>query len=304
MNAFDLIILGGGPAGYIAAERAARGGLKVAVFEKRALGGVCLNEGCIPSKALLNSAKIYEYAAHGEKYGVTATGVAIDQAAVIARKNVVVKQLVAGVGMAMRKQNVTVIDKPGVILGKGTQGFTISADGVEYTAQKLLIATGSVPILPPIPGLHEGLENGFVLTNREILNLDVLPESLVVIGGGVIGLEMASYFNSVGTKVTVIEMLDKIAGPTDSEISDILLKNYKKKGVDFRLSCKVTAVGSDSVTYKEKDELKTIAAAKVLVSIGRKPFIENIGLESIGVYTERGAIVTDDHLQTDRKSVV
>jgi len=299
MDSFDLIVLGGGPAGYLAAERAAQGGMKVAVFEKRALGGVCLNEGCIPSKALLNSAKVYEYAAHGEKYGVMATGVAIDHAAVVARKNKVVKQLVAGVSMAMKKLNVTVIDKPAVIKGKNAAGFTVAADGTEYSAGKLLIATGSVPVLPPIPGLREGLESGFVLTNREILDLEVLPESLIVIGGGVIGLEMASYFNSVGSKVTVIEMLDKIAGPTDNEISDILLKNYKKKGVDFKLSCKVTAVGKDSVTYEEKGEVKTVNAEKVLVSIGRKPFTEGIGLESIGVYTERGAIVTDDHLRTN-----
>ena len=145
--------------------------------------------------------------------------------------------------MAMKKLNVTVIDKPAVIKGKNAAGFTVAADGTEYSAGKLLIATGSVPVLPPIPGLSEGLESGFVLTNREILDLEVLPESLIVIGGGFIGLEMASYFNSVGMKVTVIEMLDKIAGPTDNEISDILLKNYKKKGVDFKVSCKVTAVG-------------------------------------------------------------
>lgn len=299
MEIFDLIVLGGGPAGYMAAERAAQGGINVVVFEKRFLGGVCLNEGCIPSKALLNSAKVYEYAAHGEKYGVTTTGAAIDHAAVVARKNNVVKQLVTGVGMTMKKLNVTVIDKPAVITGKTPDGFTVLSDEILYSAGKLLIATGSVPILPPIPGLREGLASGFVMTNREILDLDTLPESLVVIGGGVIGLEMASYFNSVGIKVTVIEMLDRIAGPTDSEISDILLKNYKKKGVDFKLSCKVTAIGSDAVTYEEKNETKTIPATKVLVSIGRKPFIDGIGLESIGVYTERGAIVTDDNLRTN-----
>ncbi len=299
MDTFDLIVLGGGPAGYLAAQRAAQGGMKVAVFEKRALGGVCLNEGCIPSKALLNSAKIFDYAAHGEKYGVATTGVSIDQAAVIARKNKVVKQLVAGVGMVMKKLNITIVNEPAMITGKGTDGFTATAGGIDYAAQKLLIATGSVPILPPIPGLHEGLESGFVMTNREILDLKTIPESLVVVGGGVIGLEMASYFNSVGTKVTVIEMLDKIAGQTDDEISELLLKNYKKKKVDFKLSCKVTSIGSDSVTYEEKGESKTLDATKVLVSIGRKPFVDGIGLESIGVYTERGAIVTDDHLRTN-----
>ncbi|HZK39248.1 MAG TPA: dihydrolipoyl dehydrogenase [Clostridia bacterium] len=299
MDTFDLIVLGGGPAGYLAAERAAQGGMKVAVFEKRDLGGVCLNEGCIPSKALLNSAKVFDYAAHGEKYGVVTSDVSINQSTVIARKNKVVKQLVAGVGMMMKKLNITVVNEPAMITGKGAKGFTVAAAGIDYATQKLLIATGSVPMLPPIPGLHEGLENGFVLTNREILDLEVIPESLVVVGGGAIGLEMASYFNSVGAKVTVIEMLDKIAGQTDNEISDILLKNYKRKKVDFKLSCKVTSIANDSVTYEEKGESKTIAADKVLISIGRKPFVDGIGLESIGVYTERGAIVTDDHLRTN-----
>ncbi len=299
MEHFNLIVLGGGPAGYLGAERAAQGDMTVAVFEKRALGGVCLNEGCIPSKALLNSAKVFYYASHGENYGVIVTGAELNHPAVINRKNKVVKQLVSGIGMTLKKLNITIFDKPAAISGKTSEGFTVVSDGNEYSADKLLIATGSVPILPPIPGLREGLDSGFVLTNREILDLQALPESLVIIGGGVVGLEMASYFNSAGTKVTVIEMLDKIAGLTDREISDILLKNYKKKGVDFKLSCKVIAVGQDSVTYVEKDETKTVPAAKVLVSIGRKPFVEGIGLESIGIYTERGAVVTDDNMRTN-----
>lgn len=303
MEKFDLIVLGGGPAGYLAAERASQGGLKTAVFEKRALGGVCLNEGCIPSKALLNSAKIFDYTKHAESYGVHVTGPQLDHAAVVARKNKVVKALVSGIGMKMKKEKVTVIAKAAKITGKSAEGFTVTDGDETYISDRLLIATGSVPVIPPIPGLREGIESGFCLTNREILELTELPESLVVIGGGVIGLEMASYFNSAGSKVTVIEMLDKIAGPTEREISEILLKNYKKAGVDFKLSCKVTAVGKDVVTYEENGILKTVAASKVLVSIGRKPFTEGIGLETIGVYTERGAVVTDDRLRTNVPNV-
>lgn len=303
MEKFDLIVLGGGPAGYLAAERASQGGLKTAVFEKRALGGVCLNEGCIPSKALLNSAKIFDYTKHAESYGVHVTGPQLDHAAVVARKNKVVKALVSGIGMKMKKEKVTVIAKAAKITGKSAEGFTVTDGDETYISDRLLIATGSVPVIPPIPGLREGIESGFCLTNREILELTELPESLVVIGGGVIGLEMASYFNSAGSKVTVIEMLDKIAGPTEREISEILLKNYKKAGVDFKLSCKVTAVGKDGVTYEENGILKTVAASKVLVSIGRKPFTEGIGLETIGVYTERGAVVTDDRLRTNVPNV-
>ncbi len=303
MNKFDLIVLGGGPAGYLAAERAAQGGMKTAVFEKRELGGVCLNEGCIPSKALLNSAKIYDHALHGEAYGVHAQNVTIDHKAVFERKNRVVKSLVSGVGFKMKKEKVTVVKSAAVIKGKTADGFVVAAGTEEYVAPKLLIATGSEPVLPPIPGLREGLEAGLCMTNREILALEEVPEKLVVIGGGVIGLEMASYFGSVGSKVTVVEMLNKIAGPTENEVSDILLKNLSAKGIEFRLGCKVTAVGKDSVTFEENGKETSIGADKILVSIGRRPFTNGIGLESIGVYTERGAIVTDGQMRTNVPNV-
>ena len=299
MEVFDLIVLGGGPAGYLAAERAGHAGLKTAVAEKRALGGVCLNEGCIPSKAFLNSAKYYNHARHAEPYGVTCTGVSIDHSKVVARKNKVVKQLVSGVGMQMKRNGVTVLTGNAVIEGKGDEGFNVNVDGTVYAAKKLIIATGSTAVVPPIPGVKEGVESGFVMTNREILDMTEVPERLVVIGGGVIGLEMVAYFNSIGSKVTVIEMLNKIAGPTDAEISNILLKHYQKNGVDFRLSCKVTSVGTNSVSYEENGEVKTVEADKVLLSIGRRAFTKDIGLESIGVLTERGAIVTDEHMRTN-----
>ncbi len=297
---FDLIVLGGGPAGYLAAERAGHAGLKTLVVEKRALGGVCLNEGCIPSKALLHSAKVFDYANHGEKYGVKTTGATLDHAFVVKRKDKVVKSLVAGVGMKMKKNGVTVENGLGEITGRSAEGFAVKVGEKSFTAKNLLIATGSMPVVPPIPGVKEGIESGFVLTNREILDLPELPKSLVVIGGGVIGLEMASYFNSAGCKVTVIEMLDKIAGPTDREISTILLKNYEKKGVEFKLSCKVTSVENGQVTYEDQDgKTASVPADKVLLSIGRRAVTQGIGLESIGVYTERGAVKTDELMKTN-----
>jgi len=299
MEIFDLIVIGGGPAGYVAGERAGHAGLKALVIEKRALGGVCLNEGCIPSKALLNSAKMYDHAKHSEAFGVTCGDVKIDHAKVVARKNGVVKQLVAGVGMKMKKNKVTVKNAVATIKGKDENGFLVEADGEVFAGKKLLIASGSVPVVPPIPGVKEGVESGFVLTNREVLDLPEIPKEFVVIGGGVIGLEMASYFNSVGSHVTVIEMMNKIAGPTDAEISNILMKNYAKKGVDFKLSCKVTAVGNDSVSYEENGEVKTVKADKVLLSIGRRAFTEGLGLETIGVLTERGKIITDENMRTN-----
>jgi dihydrolipoamide dehydrogenase len=303
METFDLIILGGGPAGYRAAQRAAQGGLKTVVFEKRSLGGVCLNEGCIPSKALLNSAKIYEYAAHGEKYGVSAENVKFDHPAAVARKDRVVKQLVKGIAFTMKKENVTVIQAIGIIKGRDAQGFKISAEGKEYQAKRLLIATGSQPVLPPIPGLREGFEKGFCLTSREILDLAEIPESLVIIGAGVIGLEMAAYFNAVGSSVTVIEMLEKIAGAADRDVTDVLYKNLKKKGVNFKLSCRVVEIGESCVTFEEKGENKAIEASKVLVSIGRTPVLNGLGIETIGIKTQKNAISTDEKLRTNVEGV-
>ncbi|MBQ2945977.1 MAG: dihydrolipoyl dehydrogenase [Clostridia bacterium] len=299
MDKFDLIVLGGGPAGYLAGERAGHAGLKTLVIEERALGGTCLNEGCIPSKALLYSAKIFDYTRHGDKYGVTCSSSSIDQEKVIARKNKVVKTLVGGIGMQLKANGVTVVNKRGMILGKKPDGFHVEADGVEYVATNLIISTGSTAVVPPIPGLKEAVEAGFAVTNREILDLTVIPKEFVVIGGGVIGLEMASYFSSVGSHVTVIEMLDKIAGPTDKEISKILQKNYEAKGIEFKLSCKVTSFGKDFVEYEEKGEKKTVKADKVLLSIGRRPNTQGIGLENLHVEMDRAAIKTDEKMRTN-----
>ena len=296
---FDLIILGGGPAGYNAAERAADGGLSTLVIEKRALGGVCLNEGCIPTKTLLYSAKIFDYAKHSEAYGVTLPNPSIDHAKVVARKDKVVKQLVGGIGATMKKAGVTVVYENGEILGRNGDAFRVKAGDTTYEGKRLLICTGSSAAVPPIPGLREGLATGFVTTNHEILDMTTVPKELAVIGGGVIGLEMASYFNSIGSKVTVIEMLDHIGGPTDSEISAILLKNYQKKGVTFMLGTKVTGVGTKSVSCEVDGKPVEVPADCVLCAVGRRANTQGIGLEAIGVLTERGAIVTDEQGRTN-----
>jgi dihydrolipoamide dehydrogenase len=300
---YDLIIIGGGPGGYLAAERAGQAGLSVLLFEKHALGGVCLNEGCIPSKALLNSAKIADYAKLGKRYGVITENVSLDHAAVIDRKNKVVRGLVMGVSMKMKKNGVTVVNDKAVIEGRDAEGFRVRAGDSIYTGQRLLIASGSVPAMPPIPGLVEGYESGYVMTNREILDMTQIPEKLVIIGGGVIGLEMASYFNSAGSKVTVVEMLDHIAGPTDREISSILYKNYKRKGVDFRLSAKVTRMADNEVFYETTEGVQSVQADKVLVSIGRSPNTRGLGLEAIGVEIDRGRIITDETMKTNISEV-
>lgn len=298
---YNLIVIGGGPAGYLASERAAAAGMNVLLFEKQNLGGVCLNEGCIPSKTLLNSAKIYDYAnGGGEKYGVFSENPRIDYPAVVARKDKVVKKLVAGIRANMKKLGVTVILEAAKIQGRGADGlFEVSAAGTSYFAEKLLIATGSQPTLPPITGLKDSLEQGFALTNREILALKEIPENLTIVGGGVIGLEIASLFNSIGSKVTVLEMLDKIAGYTDRQISEILLKNYEKKGINFILSAKVTEISTDGVAYELNGTTEKVKADKVLVSIGRRAVTADIGLDSIGVVLERGNVLTDEQMKTN-----
>ena len=304
MEIFDLVVIGGGPGGYLAAERAGHAGLKTLVIEKREFGGVCLNEGCVPSKTFLNSAKVLDYANHASNYGVTVNGeTTIDQKKVVERKNGVVKMLVSGVKGQLKRNKVKMISAEAFIEGKVDEGFAIKAGDEKVIAKRLIVATGSMPVVPPIPGLKENIESGLVMTNREILDLEVIPKTLTIIGGGVIGLEMASYFSSVGTKVTVVEMLNKIAGPTENEISSILQKSLEKKGIVFNLGAKVTAIEKDGVVYEKDGKVEKIVAEKVLLSIGRRAVTQGFGLENINVALERGAIITDEQMRTNIANV-
>ena len=277
--------------------------MKVLCIEQRELGGVCLNEGCVPTKTLLYSAKLYDGAAHGEKYGVIAKDIAIDHAKVVVRKEKVVKTLVGGVKAALRANHVETLNARGVITGRNSEGYTVEAGGSTYTGARLLICTGSSPAIPPIPGLKEGLESGFAVTNRELLSLTEAPRRLVVIGGGVIGLEMAAYFNSIGSEITVIEMLDHIAGENDRELVGILQKHYENRGMKLLLSAKVTEIADGAVRYEKDGKSCAAECDKALISIGRRPNIKDVGLESIGVLTERGAIVTDSRMRTNQPEV-
>ncbi len=294
---YDLIIIGGGPGGYVAAERAGRAGLSVALFEKDKLGGVCLNEGCIPSKALLNSAKLYRHAVDSAAFGVKAETVTYDQAAVIKRKKKVVRRLVAGVKNQMAEAGVELIGAQAVIQPKKGDSFCVEADGQLYEGKKLILATGSEPVILPLPGIRESLGES-VVTNREILDLESIPESLIVIGGGVIGLEMACYFQAVGSKVTVIEMLDHIAGNIDPLIGEKLQAVYEKLGLVFHLSATVTRVDGGAVFFTKEGEEEVAKGDLVLLSCGRRPVTKGYGLENLPVELERGAIPVNDHMET------
>lgn len=295
---YDLLIMGGGPAGYHAAEYAAKRGLHVALCEENALGGVCLNEGCIPTKTMLHSARLFDQAnGGGVRYGVTSTA-ALDHAAVMARKVKVVRTLSAGVAAKMKAAGVEVVKARAQIAGKTGDGFAVTAGGAEYVAKRLLVCTGSEAFVPPVPGMAEAFASGFAATSREMLALDAVPEKLIVLGGGVIGLEMASYFLSAGSRVTVVEMLDHIGGPADPEMAKMLRDILKKRGMEFLLSTKAVGVGQGTLTVENAEGTHDIAADKLLVAVGRRARTAGLGLETVGVKLERGAVATDLHLRT------
>ena len=297
---YDVAIIGGGPAGYTAAELAAKNGLSTVLFEKNALGGVCLNEGCIPTKTLLYSAKTYDNIKHASKYAVSAESPSFDLPKIIARKNKVVKKLTAGIKMKMKENGVEVVSGVAEIQRCDDDGtITVLCAENEYQAANLLICTGSETVIPPIPGLSETE----YWTSREALQAKELPASLVVIGGGVIGMEFASFFNSLGVEVHVVEMIDKILGPMDRELSEMLQAEYAKRGVKFYLNYKVTAVNGTEVSIEKDGETTVLTGEKILLSTGRRPVTKGFGLENLSLEPFRNGVKVNEYMQTSLPNV-
>ena len=301
---YDLAIIGAGPGGYVAAERAGAAGLKVVLFERKSLGGVCLNEGCIPTKTLLYSAKVYNYAKTGDHYGVYCENPTFKYGEFVDRKDNVVKKLVGGIKAAMKGFKVEVVNADAMIKGRGAEGIEVEAGGQSYFSRNLLICTGSEAAVPPFPGLKEA--GDVIVTNREILALKEQPKDLVVIGGGVIGMEFAAFYSTLGTKVTVVEMLPKILGPLDDEISTMLQNIYAKRGINFCLKCKVTGIEGNTVVYEDPEgKVCRVSGDKILVSVGRRANLQGFGLENLGVELALNpagrpyGIKVDDHMRTN-----
>lgn len=302
---YQVAIIGGGPAGYTAAETAGKAGLSVILFEKQSLGGVCLNEGCIPTKTLLYSAKTYDGARHAAKYAVNVTDVSFDLPKIIARKQKVVRKLVLGVKGKLTTHNVVIVNGEAIIIDKNH----IQCGDETYECENLLLCTGSETFVPPIPGVDAVP----YWTHRDALDSKILPGSLAIIGGGVIGMEFASFFNSLGVQVTVIEMLDEILGGMDKELSAMLRAEYAKRGINFMLSTKVSSLECFSaedndgtllamimqVNYENAQGAGSVTADKILMSVGRRPVTKGFGLENLNLEkTERGNISVNEQMQT------
>lgn len=297
---YDIAIIGGGPAGYTAAERAAANGLQTVLFEKKAIGGVCLNEGCIPTKTLLYSAKLWDTMKSASKYGISVPdGSAFDMRKMIERKDKIVKKLTGGVQMTVNSYGAVIVPQEAVITGEADGRILVSAAGETYEVTYLLVCTGSDTVIPPVKGLSEV----DYWTSKEALESTVLPSSLVIIGGGVIGMEFASFFNSMGVQVHVVEMMPEVLGAMDKETSGMLRAEYQKRGVKFHLNTKVVEVSPEGVTIEKDGKNSLIGAEKILVSVGRKANLLQVGLDKLNIELLRNGVKVDEHMQTSHPRV-
>ncbi|MDX1364619.1 dihydrolipoyl dehydrogenase [Arenibacter latericius] len=300
MSNFDIIVLGSGPGGYVTAIRASQLGFKTAIVEKENLGGVCLNWGCIPTKALLKSAQVFEYLQHASDYGLSAEGVDKDFGAVVKRSRNVADGMSKGVQFLMKKNKIEVINGYGT-LKPGKKVSVKSADGkeTEYSAKNIIIATGARSReLPSLP--QDGKK---IIGYREAMTLDKQPKKMVVVGSGAIGIEFAYFYNAMGTEVTVVEYLPNVVPVEDEDVSKQLERSLKKAGIKIMTSSEVTKVDTSGegvkATVKTAKGEQVLEADLVLSAVGIKSNIENIGLEEVGIATDRDKILVNDYYQTN-----
>ena len=289
---YDLIVIGGGPGGYVAAERAGEKGKKVLLVEAADLGGVCLNCGCIPSKTLLHSAKVFHYAKHGEAYGVKAEKVTFDWSKAMARKQEVIQNLRKGVAGLMKMNKVEVVQGRGRLTA--TLGEVAVGEKV-YRGKSILLSTGSSPVRPPIPGI----DAPHVYDSTGILNLKTMPERVTIIGGGVIGCEFACFFANLDIPVTVIEMLPEICPAVDPEVAKVLRQDLEGRGVTFYLGASVKSITPKVVQFETAKGPEEVPAGVVLTATGRSCNVQDLGLEAAGVDFDRRGVRVDDKCATN-----
>lgn len=300
---FDLIVIGSGPGGYVAAIRASQLGLKTAIIEKAELGGVCLNWGCIPTKALLKSAQVFEYIKHASDYGITVTDAKHDFGAVVKRSRDVANGMSKGVQFLMKKNNITVIQGFGKLVSKGKVEVDVSGVKETYEAKSIIIATGARERqLPTLP-----IDGKKIIGYHEAMVLPEQPKSMVVVGSGAIGCEFAYFYNAMGTKVTIVEFMSNILPIEDEEVSKALEKTYKKYGIQIMTSSSVESVdttGSNcKVNVKTDKGMEVIECDVVLSAVGIQTNLEGIGLEALGIKTDKGKVVVNDFYQTNVEGI-
>jgi dihydrolipoamide dehydrogenase len=299
MIRFDLAVIGGGPGGYVAAIRAAQLGLKVCIIEKEKLGGVCLNWGCIPTKALIKNAEVYSLIKHSENYGIKVQNISIDFKKNVKRSRDIAQRLSKGIEFLMKKNNIKHFNGIGRL--KSKNNIEVNNNGKTYIVDtdKIIIATGARP--KTFPGLDFDSEN--VISSKDAMLLENPPKDLIIIGSGAIGVEFAYYFNEFGTKVHILEMMDRILPNEDQEVSEEVEKNFKKSGIKITKGVKVSKIQSMKQNAKVFLENKTteeiIKAEKVLLAVGVTGNVNDIGLEDLGIETEAGAIKTDNLNRTN-----
>ena len=293
MPDFDLTVVGSGPGGYVAAIHAARQGARVAIVEEREWGGTCLNWGCIPTKALIQSVEVLATARRAAEFGVTIPSAEPDWPVMQARKDKVVAGMRNGVQSLLKSNGIELVEGRGRLSG----GAKVAVDGRDLAATNILLAPGSVPARPPIPGIEHGL------TSEDILAIREIPSSLVIVGGGVVGMEFAGIFNTLGAKVTVIEMLDQVLTPLDPDLANRFQQLMTRKGIEFNLSSRVEGIEKGQAGFRVKFEGRELEADLVLVATGRLPATDDMGLDEAGVIREGRAVKVDGHLRTNVPNV-